>query len=354
VAWYWASLPLVAVLANIAAFLSSLQDRDSFSRGFRVLLVLLAGGNLSLAAVLMSEPSANAPLAFHVFRHFAFLAAPTLASLVRILSGRTLDGWMTRILAVFSFLLIVAIEIDFFSERSLLIDHWASHEWGTFPVLAIRARILVGSLFLLCAGSSIYWLVNAKESLVRKPVTFPITLWWLAFVGNFPALLGVGLYPVGMIFETIVSVLIAATLRKNSANHWSQKASEVMACSSLSLTIGVLLSALMPENHFKAIAVSLAAGIAAFLGTDRLRSKQIEKKIPGLASYQLTRQEERICELVAEGYTRAQIGFFLGIADGTLRNHLVHLYAKTVDREKESGVRDKFQRLTLFLLNLQK
>jgi hypothetical protein len=116
---------------------------------------LLAGGNLSLAAVLISDPASNAPLAFHVFRHFAFLAAPTLASLVRILSGRTLDGWMTRILAVFSFLLIVAIEIDFFSERSLLIDHWASHEWGTFPVLAIRARVLVGSLFLLCAGAGI-------------------------------------------------------------------------------------------------------------------------------------------------------------------------------------------------------
>ncbi len=349
----WPYLPLVAALANAAAFLSAFSQKDLFARGFRVLTILLIGGNLSLYAVLESESQTSAYAMFHIFRHFAFLAAPVLAVLCRILSGRNFDSAMTRILAGGAVLLIGAIQFDYFSGQPVLVESWVRHDWGYFPVLAMKARVLVGGLFAVSALSSVYWISKPVERLAARPAPWLVLFWWMGFAGNFPALAGASVYPVGMIFETIASVLISSSLRREIPSGLLQRSAEVLASTALALSTGLVLSAAVPDMRWKIILVSAAAGMAALIGADRLRPQAPAARKSDLSQFGLTKQEERICELIMEGYTRRQIGFFLGIADGTLRNHLVNLYTKTVDREKGPPVRDKFQRLTLILLEMK-
>jgi len=70
----------------------------------------------------------------------------------------------------------------------------------------------------------------------------------------------------------------------------------------------------------------------------------------------LTYQEANICELLLRGETKLDILSKLKITNGTMRNHLSEIYSKTIDlfTAEVSKDRDKLQKLTVFLGNLDK
>jgi FixJ family two-component response regulator len=65
--------------------------------------------------------------------------------------------------------------------------------------------------------------------------------------------------------------------------------------------------------------------------------------------YDVTKKEIQIAEMITRGFSKKQIRFYLDITDGTFRNHLSNLYAKTIDLESPQTTGDKFQRLIYFL-----
>ena len=348
--------PLSAMLANIAAFSAIVRERDSFANYFRVFLLVLVGGNLSVFLILGSSSSGEAVVFFHIFRHFIFFVPYLLLSLSRILSGRPAVSTMTSVILAITIALLVLIEFDFFSNRSVLIQEWKSYDWGLFPILAIPARILVGGLFGVSFLLSLAVLLKPQENLQRGWIPVLVVFWWIGLGTNFIPLFGINLFPLGMGADSIISVFVSVYLSRTESNSAFQKIAEAAACLSVSLGLGSLFLLYLPDLHFAqgpTVLLSLIGATATWIVLRLFRPSGRPTELldmRSLAQKGLTKQELRICELISEGYTRKQIGFFLGIADGTLRNHLVHLYEKTVGKESGSdGGKDKLQRLTVFL-----
>ncbi|MDV6234276.1 helix-turn-helix transcriptional regulator [Leptospira ellisii] len=351
--------PLTAMFANLAAFFALWKDKDSFGNYFRILLAVLAGGNLSLFFLLSSSSPDRAYLFFHVFRHFIFFVPPLLLCLSRILSGRKVASATTATLIAIAIALIFLIEWDYSaSEKSVLIREWKSYSWGRFPVLEIRARILVGGFFGIGFILSLFVLLKPKEAPVQGWIPFLVLCWWLGLGTNFLPLFGWNVFPLGMGADTIVSVFISVYLSRDRAESFFHKVAELSASASVALGCGSLSVFFFGGESARLQTILLSAiGVGASWVVLRLFRKKETTELLDLSFLTrkgLTKQELRICELIAEGYTRKQIGFFLGIANGTLRNHLVNLYGKTIDREKESDGKEKFQRLTVFLHSYKK
>ncbi|TGK32751.1 hypothetical protein EHQ12_12495 [Leptospira gomenensis] len=351
--------PLTAMFANFAAFFALWKDKDSFGNYFRTLLIVLAGGNLSLFFLLHSSSSEQAYLFFHVFRHFIFFVPPLLLCLSRILSGRKAESATTVGLIAISIGLIFMIEWDYFvPEKSVLIREWKSYSWGLFPVLEIQTRILVGGFFGIGFILSLFVLVKPDKAPVQGWIPFLVVCWWLGLGTNFLPLFGWNVFPLGMGADTIVSVFISVYLSRERAESFFHKVAELLASASVALGCGSLSVLFFggESARFQTIFLS-AVGVAAswiVLRLFRKKEKAELLNLTSLAQKGLTKQELRICELIAEGYTRKQIGFFLGIANGTLRNHLVNLYDKTIDLERNAEGKEKFQRLTVFLHSYKK
>lgn len=351
--------PLTAMFANLAAFFALWKDRDSFGNYFRILLIVLAGGNLSLFFLLASSSSDQAYFFFHVFRHFIFFVPPLLLCLSRILSGRKVKSPMTVGVIAVAIGLILLIELDYSSStKSVLIREWKFYAWGWFPVLENQARILVGGFFGIGFILSLFLLLKPKDAPVQGWIPFLVLCWWLGLGTNFLPLFGWNVFPLGMGVDTIVSVFISVYLSRDRADSFFHKVAEILASASVALGCGSLSVLFLSGKSTRIQTIFLSAiGVGASWIVLRFFRKKENSELLDLSSLTqkgLTKQELRICELITEGYTRKQIGFFLGIANGTLRNHLVNLYEKTIDREKDSGSKDKFQRLTVFLHSYKK
>ncbi|AOP32700.1 hypothetical protein A0128_01730 [Leptospira tipperaryensis] len=353
--------PIAAMFANLAAFFAIIRDRDPFGAYFRIFLLALAGGNFSIFLLLKSTSSEEASVFFHIFRHFIFFVPYLLLSLSRILSGRPVKSTMTSVVLTTTIALLILIEFDFFSDGSILIREWKLYDWGWFPVLEIPARILVGGLFGTCFLLSLILLLKPEETLVRGWIPVLVIFWWLGLGTNFIPLFGSNLFPLGMGADSIISVFVSVYLSREEIESVFHKIAEGFVCLSVALGLGslsLLYLTRIESTRSQTILLSLIGAATSWIVLRFFRpaKKSLELLDFNLLSQKgLTKQELRICELISEGYTRKQIGFFLGIADGTLRNHLVHLYDKTVDKEKESnGGKDKFQRLTVFLQKFRK
>lgn len=71
-----------------------------------------------------------------------------------------------------------------------------------------------------------------------------------------------------------------------------------------------------------------------------------------LSAWELTPTEQRICEFLVRGNTRADLKRLLDINENCLKWHLKQIYAKTVgDAPNE---RDKLHRLTVLLWRIQR
>ncbi|MBM9577612.1 response regulator transcription factor [Leptospira sp. 201903070] len=353
--------PITAMLANLAAFFAILRDRDPFAVYFRVFLLVLAGGNFSIFFLLKASSSEKAFIYFHIFRHFIFFVPYLLLSLSRILSGRPVRSAMTYIVLTSTIALLILIEFDFFADKSVLIREWKLYEWGWFPVLEIPARILVGGFFGICFLISLILLLKPKETLLKGWIPVFVVFWWLGLGTNFIPLFGINFLPLGMSADSIISVFVSVYLSREEADSVFHRMAEGFVCLSVALglsSLSILYLTRIESTRIQTVLLSLIGAttswiILRFFRPSKIKSEPLDLK--SLSEKGLTKQELRICELISEGYTRKQIGFFLGIADGTLRNHLVHLYDKTVDKEKESNFgKDKFQRLTVFLQKFRK
>ncbi|AYV56246.1 DNA-binding response regulator [Leptospira kmetyi] len=352
--------PLTAMFANLAALFALFKERDSFGNYFRALLIVLAGGNLCVFFLFHSSSMESAYFSFHVFRHFIFFVPPLLLALSRILSGRKAKSPMLFSFMAIAIGLILLIELDYSSEKSFLIREWKFYAWGWYPVLELPARILVGSFFGIGFVLSLYLLLKPKE--IQGWIPFLVICWWLGFATNLISFFGFNLFPIGMGIDSIVSIFVSVYLSRDRADSLFHKIAELFASASVALGLGSI-SILFLETgkwgesiQLRTILLSSIGSGAAWFTLRMFRKKQSPNVLDSnsLILKGLTKQELRICELIAEGYTRKQIGFFLGIANGTFRNHLVNLYDKTIDREKDSGAKDKFQRLTVYLRNFEK
>ncbi|MBM9499962.1 hypothetical protein JWG44_06825 [Leptospira sp. 201903071] len=353
--------PISAMLANLAAFFAIIRDRDPFGVYFRIFLLILAGGNFTIFLLLKSSSSDQASVFFHIFRHFIFFVPYLLLSLSRILSGRPVKSAMTYFVLTITIALLILIEFDFFANKSILIREWKLYDWGWFPILEIPARILVGGLFGICFLLSLILLLNPEETLLRGWIPVLVFFWWLGLGTNFIPLFGINLLPLGMGVDSIVSVFVSVYLSRKEMDSIFHRIAEGLVCLSVALGLGslsVLYLTRIESSRTQTVLLSLIGAAASWIVLRFFRPAKNTLELldfNSLSQRGLTKQELRICELINEGYTRKQIGFFLGIADGTLRNHLVHLYDKTVDKEKESnGGKDKFQRLTVFLQKFRK
>ena len=369
-------IPLTALLADLSILAFYFSRKGVFERIFKTQVFCLAAMNLCLLALLTAENREQALVYLHILRHFLFFFPVVLLLLSAYLSNRKLLH--PGVIGAFAYLLflLITIQFTFFSGSKFLIREIRLYPWGYFPFLNTGGRFLLGGLFLYCSFFSMYFLLWRRDTPAREE--FPglallILLWWVGMFSNIGALLGFNFYPLGNALDAALCIFAAVRLhraREEEETPLFLYISEIFASLSFGLVAGLVAFFLTPINSGAAQTVlALTVALASIVFLQFLKRPASQKMTArknsragatlfspelDLTDLNLSRQETRICELIARTYTRKQIAFFLGIADGTLRNHLMNIYAKTLDKDRStspspSDSRDKFQRLTVFL-----
>lgn len=342
-------IPLSAFLADLLLIIVLRRRRDTFGRAFLLLAIFLAGANLLLVFQLISADEKTAGLLFHAMRHALFPVPVLLLALSVLLSGRKLFSPVLLLPLGLLFVFIVLINLAYFSGSSILVAGMKRHAFGFFPVLNTPGLLLLSTLFGGCFLLSMAVLLQPKEASVvdhplkrRLPVLF--FLWWVGFSLNLIPLSGQAFPPVGMAVDALICILFASHLISSEDRLFHT--SEILGALSSGALGGTLVLLLLPDQpgSVQTATVMIACALSALLWTRIIRSSP--KPSGDFSSAALTKQENRICELINEGYSRKQIAFFLGVTEGTLRNHLMNIYAKLLDGDDG---RDRFQRLTVLI-----
>lgn len=339
-------IPVAATLANLALIVEFLTRKDRFSRLFLLWLALIAAANALSAGLLISDEAASRAL-FAILRPVIFFAGASLCLVCLAAAGFRTPGPVGRAALLFASAGALLVLASLFFEREPLVAAYEARSFGTFPRLQPLGLAVFG---VLIGGGAIASLTALLRPRAPPDIrSFPIfaLFWWLGLALNALPLAGLDMPPLATAVDAIVCVFFVRTLPGRRAGWWS--------VAPAALTIGLIAAFLATTLEFLSTDAQLAAGTAlaalaaALLGAGAGGAKAVAPGETRLrenwARLKLTRQEERICELLMEGYTRKQIAFFLGVTAGTLRNHLASIYAKTLG----PGGGDQLQRLTIYL-----
>ncbi|MCE9599981.1 MAG: hypothetical protein K8S54_18620 [Spirochaetia bacterium] len=362
---YYYLFPLTAALANLAVLALNFRRAHSLNRILFVLYGLLVGINLPLAAMLRSADPETGMFWLFVLRHCLFFLPLCLLVLAAFLSGRKILNPWTISIFVYLLLFILFADFTYLSHLPWLVAKMQKHSWGYFPVLYPRALALLSLGYLTCFIISVCWLVwpvSSIPGLSRPAVLTFYLVWWPGIMINGLPLAGFEVPPFGNGIDAVVSLAFSAFVHRRRSGFFAPgplwALSEMLASASFGLLCGFVILVMLPGSVTGPVIVGLAMAVASIVFLNWLRTDQKPEKSAklefSLKPYALSRQETRICELIADGYSKRDVLVFLNIADGTLRNHLMNIYDKTI--HKTSNVpetsRDKLQRLTVFLHRL--
>ncbi|TGM05362.1 helix-turn-helix transcriptional regulator [Leptospira jelokensis] len=370
-------LCLAALVSNLSVFISSVRFKYPIFISLKWISIALLFGNLFLIGVFKSQTEKEAYLAFHLFRCVIFFIPYLFLKMSHTLSGRSQSTLLMKISLAITFIYLLLINIDYFLGQSFLILGWNQYDWGFWPILHLRAKILIGFGFFLPFFISLYLLVSPKEEVENDFTVFSYLLlvWWIGFAFNFLALYGVPIFPFGMVIDTIISAFFSLLLTKNWSQHKIHYITEFLSLFGTTILGFILLQWTLNSNPSVQYLISFIIGMAflyflfqliqkfnakanafhnqnhdGLIGGNAFQEKTNVSQITAkMNSYQLTKKEIEIVEMMIRGFSKKQIRFYLDISDGTFRNHLSNLYSKTIDRESPNTTGDKFQRFLYFL-----
>ncbi|TGM34006.1 hypothetical protein EHQ92_17845 [Leptospira biflexa] len=124
------------------------------------------------------------------------------------------------------------------------------------------------------------------------------------------------------------------------------------------LMAGSIICILVKEFPLRELVVASVTGLTSLLYFNFLvnakykETNQINTNQLNLEKFGLSKQERRICELIAQGHSRTFIRLVLNVSDGTLRNHFKKIYSKVLPETKSTS-KDQLQRLTVTLSNIR-
>lgn len=361
-AWFFL-LPLTAALGNLALLIENFGRRHRLNRMLLILYSLIAGVNFSAVFMLLSQDSHAAMAWLFVLRHFLFFLPTALVAVAAVLSGRRVLTVEVIALLIASAGFLIAADLTYITGSPMLVREMIRHSWGWFPVLETRALLALGVLFGSCLLLGCSWILAPRGRLLfgNRMLAGLYAGWLLGILLNALALRGMDVFPVGNGVDALVSLTLSAYLHKKRPGFfeptvWS-RLSLTAACASAALLAGFIVLAILPASRFLplicgAVMAGASAAFLRFLSRDTGPAQGALAQV--LEPFALSKQELRICELVASGYTKQDILIFLNVADGTLRNHLIKIYEKTIHKTSRvpEDARDKLQRLTVFLHKL--
>ncbi|MCR9143719.1 MAG: hypothetical protein NXI24_15840 [bacterium] len=407
-------LPAAAFLADLAVLLFLVSDwRSGVDRPLLAMYVCLTGWNLCVALMISAPTPEQAWFYLFCMRNFLFLTPPAFLWFSLRVSGRS-TRWPPLLALMYALAFMTLAASTYFSGSRLLIEEIRLYDWGYFPYTAPLARVLLGTLFagcLLPAFIALLWprkLPAEIQGRVRRarfwlPALF--VTWWLSLLVASLPLTGIDIVPPGSAMDAIVGLTIAIYLRGRRSDTNGNRADDSANASGAtqrrtvssgfvrstalfanlagmlaSLSFGVFVTFFFLEFLLpaQAVATGLAGAITAFVallvfqrwfsggsdspgdfdhsGNARPANRNDDRPlfVKLQSDYGLTYQEAVICTQLHEGLRRSAIVTKLGVTNGTFRNHLSEVYRKTVDAIETPALRsrDKLQRLTVFLKNL--
>lgn len=364
---YYYLLPVTGALANLALLALNFRRAHSLNRVLFVVYGVVAGINLSLAFMLRAPDAETAMFWLFVLRHFLFSLPLCLLALAAFLSGRKILNPWTVILLAYWLCFILLADFTYLTDRGWFVREMHLHAWGYFPILHPPGIALLSSGYLTCFAISIYWLSQpiARIAGISLPVVLVFYLvWWPGIMLNGFPLAGFEIPPFGNGIDALVSLAFSAFLHRRRSGFFTPGPlwvlSEMLASGAFGLLCGFAVLVLFPGAIVPGpVAIGLVMAAASLVFLNWLRREPAEethsKDLTSILQlYNLSRQETRICELIADGYSKRDVLVFLNIADGTLRNHLMSIYDKTIHKTSNvpESSRDKLQRLTVFLHRL--
>lgn len=370
-------LCLAALLSNVSVFISSLRKKHKIFVSLKWISFILIFGNLFLIGVFTANTETKAYFFFHLFRCVIFFIPYLFLRLSHPLSGRNQATLLNKITFFITIGYILLINIDYSFTQSFLISGWIRYDWGYWPILFLRAKVLIGIGFLIPFLISLYLLLQPKESSVKDFALFSylLTLWWIGFAFNFLALYGVPIFPFGMAIDSIISIFFSLILLRDRNEKFSNLITELFSAIGGTIMCFLLIQWVLDTKptiqYFATFCIGMIFLFFLFQLFQRVKGRKSfpniteqtnhfmsepfhnQRETTKLASffesYQFTKKEIEIAEMILKGFSKKQIRFYLDISDGTFRNHLSSLYSKTIDVESPNTTGDKFQRFLYFL-----
>lgn len=330
--------------------------------------------NLSVSGLFLIDTEIHAHWILYITHHFIPFYSLTFLWAAMHFSGRTWN-WAVHIANVMPLMLCVILEYSFWftPDDKLFISGVQRYSWGYYPIIGPGAKFYtVMSFYCFLLGAYYYWNSPKKDQAFRT-TRFYLLLAWLGISTSFLPTFGVDIFPLGNASDAIISIFMAAALfRRENLNPRARiyfKVAGGSAAIAVMLIFSWIFSDLLHVAGKVGTVLTTVAGAALGIfcyqvfyrpGSPVCELRPGATESPVFAQLQvchsLTYQESTICAYLLEGQTRAQICYAAGISMNTLKVHLSSIYRKTIDADAlfASSSRDKLQRLTVFLKNLEK
>ncbi|MBM9545410.1 helix-turn-helix transcriptional regulator [Leptospira sp. 201903074] len=348
-------VPLFASLANVSCFIENITRDHRFHRLLSVFYFTIGIQNAATAALCLA-PNETTSMALWIFQcHSFFLLAPVLVALCSFCTGRKLFNKATIGIAIYA----LAIDLLCSSIPNTFVYGFTLLSFGIAPLLTIFGGILGGSVHFFAIAVSLYFVLSPLEWIPffdRKTFIIALCVWWFGLFSNFLPMYGFNFPPFHPVVDATLSVLLSIYLNRYNTSRPSLYSliASILISLAVGLFVGILVLGILPTFPLKELATSVITTVTSLLFFAYLLKTTLKDNRPNLSfslsleNFSLSKQELRICELIAEGHSRSFIRLILNVSDGTLRNHLKNIYAKVLP-ESNSTSKDQLQRLTVFL-----
>lgn len=330
--------------------------------------------NLSVSALFLMDSELHAYRVLYLIHHFIPIYSLAFLWSAMHFSGRTWN-WAVHIANVMPLILYVILEYSFWftPDDKLFISGVQKYNWGYYPVIGLGAKLYtLMSLYCFLLGAY-YYFRPAKKDQVLRTTRFYLMLAWLGISTSFLPTFGVNVFPLGNATDAIISIFMAAALFRREdlnprARVYFRVAGGAAAIAVMLIFSWIFADVLQITGKAPTVFTTVAGaslGIFCYQMFYRPASPVAELRPEATESsvfaqlqvrYGLTYREATICACLLEGQTRGQICDSAAISSNTMKVHLSSIYRKTIEADAlfASGSRDKLQRLTIFLKNLEK
>lgn len=348
-------IPGLAAVANLSCLIENLRRDLRFHRLLSIFYFAVGIQN-ALTALMCWAPTEELVRIFWSLQcHSFFSTAPILVALSSYAAGRPLvNRWTLGVL-------LLALFADLFSTSvpEWFIIQFQRMNFGYAPILTLKGGVFASTVHVVAILVSLFLLwkpIQWNSFFNRRVFVIAVLTWWAALFSNFLPMSGFSIPPLHPVVDGILSVLFAIYVNRFSAGRpgFLRNLSHALIAGAVGLLGASFLWPFLQQwksGPWVLSIVSTALGIAAFSLLSWLETRD-NSPVPGvrldLDDFGLSKQELRICELIAEGHSRSFIRLVLNVSDGTLRNHLKNIYAKVLP-ENTSGSKDQLQRLTVLL-----
>ncbi|TGK88297.1 LuxR family transcriptional regulator [Leptospira bourretii] len=348
-------VPLFASLANVSCFIENITRDHRFHRLLSLFYFTIGIQNAATAALCFASDETTG-LAFWIFQcHSFFLLAPVLVAICSFCTGRRLLNQGTISIAVYA----LAVDLLCSSMPKTVVYGFTKFSFGMAPLVTQLGGILGGSVHFFAIALSLYFVLFPLEwnsFFERRTFLIALCVWWFGLFSNFLPMYGFDFPPLHPVVDATLSVLLSIYLNRFNASRPSVYSlfASILISLAVGLLFGIIVLSILPVFVYKEYLISIVTTLISLLFFAYLLKTTLKENRPNLSfslpleNFGLSKQELRICELIAEGHSRSFIRLILNVSDGTLRNHLKNIYGKVLP-ESNSTSKDQLQRLTVFL-----